>query len=144
VKKLLLHSINPTVSLQRFNLAMLFFRVFVSLEMLIVHGLKKLGIGVAQAENIPNPFNLPQVLNTVFALSANIVFPFLVIIGFCTRIATLPSLAVTLTGYFVVHRSDTLLEKDIPFMYSVCYLLILLLGPGKYSVDNAITKKSAL
>jgi putative oxidoreductase len=141
MKKLLIRSMNPTVSLQRFDLAMLFFRIFISLEMLIVHGFKKLGIGVAHAENIPNPLNLPQAFNNAFAISANIFFPFLVLIGFCTRLATLPSLAVTLTGYFVVHWNDTLLEKDTPFIYSVCFLLILLLGPGKYSVDNSITKK---
>ena len=142
MKKLLTRSFNPFVSAQQFNLAMLFFRVFVSLEMIGVHGLKKVGIGVEHKENIPNPLNLPHELNDALAISANIFFPFMVFVGLCTRLATLPSLAVTMTGYFVVHAHDSLLEKDTPFIYSVCFLLILILGPGKYSIDNILTKKN--
>ena len=65
----------------------------------------------------------------------------LVIVGLLTRLAVLPVLAVTLTGYFVVHWNDSLLEKDMPFMYSVVFLLLLLIGPGKYSLDYLINKK---
>ena len=127
----------PVVS----DCGMLLLRVAVSLEIAIVHGFKKIGVGVSQAENIPNPLHLPDAFNNVFAIAANIVFPFFVLIGFFTRLSTLPTLAVTLTGYFVVHWNDTLLEKDTPFIYSLIFLIILILGPGKYSVDNSIHKK---
>ena len=118
------------------NCFMLLFRIIVSLELIVVHGLKKVGVGVTQAEIVPNPLGFPETFNHVFAVSANIVFPLFVIFGFFTRLATLPILAVTLTGYFVVHGHDPLLERDIPFMYSMVFLLILALGPGKYSLDG--------
>jgi putative oxidoreductase len=120
---------------------MLFFRVAASLEIIFVHGFKKLGIGVSVAEKVPNPLHLPEVLNNAFATAANIFFPFLVLIGFCTRLATLPTLAVTLTGYFVLHFHDAPLIRDTPFVYSLMFSLIFLLGPGKYSLDNSIYKK---
>lgn len=120
---------------------MLFFRVLVSLEIMVAHGFKKIGIGVTEAEHVPNPLHLPEAFNSAFAISANIFFPFLVLIGFCTRLATLPILAVTLTGYFVVHLHDSFLEKDAPFIYSVVFLLILVLGPGKVSIDNYLRKR---
>ncbi|PZR25262.1 MAG: DoxX family protein [Citrobacter freundii] len=124
-----------------FHLSMLVFRVLVSVELMMAHGLKKVGVGVAQAETIPNPLHLPAQLNDLFATSANLFFPVLVIIGFFTRIAVIPVLAVTLTGYFVVHWNDSLLEKDTPFMYSVSFLLIMVLGPGKYSLDHFLNKR---
>jgi putative oxidoreductase len=120
---------------------MLLFRILLSTEMIVVHGFKKLGIGVSEPENIPNPLHLPVAFNDTFAVLANIFFPFLVLIGFCTRLATLPTLAVTLTGYFILHWNNTPLVKDTPFMYSVAFSLILLLGPGKFSVDNFMYKK---
>jgi putative oxidoreductase len=120
---------------------MLFFRIAISLEMIFVHGFKKLGIGVAAAEQVPNPLHLPEDFNYAFAVFANIFFPFLVLIGLCTRLATLPSLAVTLTGYFVLHWNDAATVRDTPFIYSVIFFLILFMGPGKYSVDNYISKK---
>lgn len=141
MKKLMIGSLQPFPPCGAFNWAMLLFRTLVSLEIMVVHGFKKLGIGVAEAEHIPNPVHLPEVVNSTFAISANLFFPFLVLIGFCTRLAALPTLAVTLTGYFILHWNDTLLEKDTPYMYSVVFLLILVLGPGKYSIDNTIFKK---
>lgn len=141
MKKLFLKSLQVFPIPHTYNWAMLFFRVLVSLEIMVVHGFKKIGIGVAEAEHVPNPLHLPEALNSAFAISANIFFPFLVLIGFCTRLATLPTLAVTLTGYFVVHLHDSLLEKDVPFIYSVFFLLILVLGPGKFSIDSYLRKR---
>lgn len=123
------------------NVALLFFRIIVSLELIIVHGLKKLGIGVAIPEIVPNPLGLPDTLNYIFATSANILFPICIILGIFTRLSALPVLAVTLTGYFVVHGGDSLIERDIPFMYSICFLLILFVGPGKYSLDKTLSDK---
>ncbi|MFL5743724.1 MAG: DoxX family protein [Niastella sp.] len=141
MKKILTKTLSPHTLPAVFDWGMLLLRVAVSLEIAIVHGFKKIGVGVSQAENIPNPLHLPDAFNNVFAIAANIVFPFFVLIGLFTRLATLPTLAVTLTGYFVVHWNDSLLEKDTPFIYSLIFLVILMLGPGKYSIDNALYKK---
>ena len=105
------------------------------------HGMKKIGIGTTNAEVVPNPFHLPEDINQIMALAANLLFPFFIIIGWCTRWATLPILAVTLTGYFIVHGNDSLLMRDIPFMYSLSFLLIFCLGPGKYSIDKMFQSK---
>jgi len=141
MKQLFVRSVNTSVTYFLFNISMLFFRIAISLEMIFVHGFKKLGIGVAAAEQVPNPLHLPEDFNYAFAVFANIFFPFLVLIGLCTRLATLPSLAVTLTGYFVLHWNDAATVRDTPFIYSVIFFLILFMGPGKYSVDNYISKK---
>ncbi|NRS87801.1 putative oxidoreductase [Flavobacterium sp. 7E] len=121
-----------------FDVVMLVFRIVLSLELIIVHGIKKIGIGTTIAEVVPNPLHLPANLNQMFAIVANLFLPFFIMIGWCTRWATLPILAVTLMGYFVVHGNDSLLERDIPFMYSLSFLMIFCLGPGKYSFDKML------
>ena len=141
MKKIFTRSVDPSVTYLLFNVTMLFFRIAVSLEMIFVHGVKKLGIGVAATEKVPNPLHFPEAFNDVFAAAANILFPFLVLIGLCTRLATLPTLAVTLTGYFILHWNEALLVKDTPFIYSIVFLMILALGPGRFSIDNYISKK---
>ena len=141
MKEIFTRSVDPAVTYLLFNATILFFRIAVSMEIIFVHGLKKLGIGAAAAEKVPNPLHLPEIFNFAFAISANIFFPFLVLIGLCTRLATLPTLAVTLTGYFVLHWNDAALVRDTPFIYSVIFLFILLMGPGKYSIDNFLFKK---
>ncbi|MBC7934818.1 MAG: DoxX family protein [Rhizobacter sp.] len=127
-----------------FHLTMLIFRVLVSLELMIVHGFKKLGIGVSVAEIIPNPLHLPEAFNNGFAIGANIIAPVFIVFGLLTRLAILPVLAVTLTGYFVLHWNDALLIKDVPFIYSLVLMLVWVLGPGKYSLDYIINRKLIL
>jgi putative oxidoreductase len=107
---------------------------------MIVHGLKKVGWGVVVAETIPNPLHLPDVLNQGVAIAANLIFPMFIITGLFTRLAVLPILAVTLTGYFVQHGGESLLSRDVPFMYSLSFALIWFLGPGKYSLDSRMRK----
>ena len=124
-----------------FHFTMLLFRVLVSLELMAVHGLKKIGIGVNVAEIVPNPLHLPDAFNNGFAIGANLIAPFFIMLGLLTRITILPVLAVTLTGYFVLHWNDALLVKDVPFIYSVVFMLIWVLGPGKYSLDYLINRK---
>lgn len=131
----------PIAAERIIHLPLLFLRVAVSLEIMIVHGLKKIGVGVAEAEKVPDPFNLPYALNQFLATSANLFFPLLVIIGLFTRLAILPTLAVTSMGYFVIHWNDSLIERDIPFMYTMVYLFLLFTGPGKYSIDYLIARK---
>ena len=141
MKRIINYITNIYPAANTFHLSLLAFRVLLSLEMIYAHGLKKLGVGVTEAEHVPNPLHLPEAFNNLFADAANLFFPVLVIVGLFTRLSILPILAVTLTGYFVLHFHDAPLIKDTPYMYSLSYLLILVLGPGKYSLDYFITKQ---
>lgn len=140
MKKLVQIITNTNLEGKLIHIALFIFRIALSLELIVAHGLKKLGVGLAEAEQVPNPLNLPEAFNSLFADAANLVFPVFVIFGLFTRIAVLPILAVTLTGYFILHWNDALLIKDTPFMYSLCYLFLFFVGPGKYSIDQYLRK----
>lgn len=140
MKKLVQIITNTNLEGKLIHIALFVFRIALSLELIVAHGLKKLGVGVAEAEQVPNPLHLPEAFNSFFADAANLVFPLFVIFGLFTRVAVLPILAVTLTGYFILHWNDALLIKDTPFMYSLCYLFLFFVGPGKYSIDNYLRK----
>ena len=122
------------------NAALLIFRILLCYEMFRVHGLKKMAKAGGAAEVVPNPLNLPPKLNGLIADFSDLIAPVLVGLGFLTRLSVLPILAVTLTGYFVVHRKDVLSVRDIPYMYSLSYLFIFLVGAGEFSADFYIYK----
>lgn len=117
------------------NAALLAFRLLLCYEMIRVHGLKKLAKNGGEPEVVPNPLGLPPKLNQLIADFSDIISPALVALGLATRLSVLPILAVTLTGYFVVHRKDVLSVKDIPYMYSLSYLFIFFVGAGRFSAD---------
>ncbi|MDR0262491.1 MAG: DoxX family protein [Sphingobacterium sp.] len=121
------------------NAAILLFRLLLAWELLTVHGLKKIQKEPqAQAEHIPNPLHLPEKLNAMAAQFADTIVPFFIAVGLLGRLAILPTIGVTAVGYFVVHRHDSREVRDIPFMYTLCLLLLLLTGPGTYSIDYYI------
>lgn len=120
------------------NWALLGFRVLLAVELFRVHGMKKFRGNGGQAEVVPNPLGLPQALNNLVATFSDTVVPVLVILGIATRLAILPTIGVTAIGYFVVHRNDSVEVRDVPYIYTLCFLLLLLTGPGSISADHYI------
>ena len=82
ILKLFSTEINPKIQ----DATLLAFRVLLSGELIYAHGLKKLGVGVGEAEVVPNPLNLPEGFNALFADAANLIFPLFVIAGLATLI----------------------------------------------------------
>ncbi len=118
------------------NAALLIFRILLSIELFRVHGMKKFRLENGQKEHVPNPLHLPDKLNGMMATLSDTVAPFLVILGLGTRLLVLPIIGVTAIGYFVVHRKDSAEVRDVPYMYTLSYLLLLALGAGTYSLDH--------
>lgn len=118
------------------NAALLLYRVLLAFELFRVHGLKKFRMRSGQVEHVPNPLHLPDRLNGFVAAFSDTVVPFLVAAGVCTRLAVLPTIGVTVIGYFVVHRRDSPEVRDVPFMYTLSLLFLLIVGAGTYSLDT--------
>ncbi len=123
------------------NAAMLGFRVLLALELFRVHGMKKFRVENGQREHVPNPLGLPDKLNGLVATVADTVVPFLLMLGVATRLVILPTIGVTAIGYFVVHRKDSLEVRDVPYVYTLCLLFILLIGAGRFSIDSLLFLK---
>ncbi len=67
----------------------------------------------------------------------------LLILGFKTRLATIPLMITMLTAAFVAHAADPFGRKELPLLYFIVFLFILIFGAGKFSLD-ALGKKSLL
>ncbi|WP_339698092.1 hypothetical protein [Algoriphagus aquimarinus] len=64
-------------------------------------------------------------------------------LGFKTRLATIPLMITMLTAAFVAHAADPFGRKELPLLYFIVFLFILIFGAGKFSLD-ALGKKSLL
>jgi putative oxidoreductase len=118
--------------------ALLVFRVLLSVQMIYVHGIKKFS---EAPEEVPNPFQMPAMLVYVYAILSSVFFPVLTALGLFTRISAAAVLLTTLIGYFFVHGADDASVRDVPYMYSVSFLLVLILGPGRFAADTWLYAK---
>lgn len=82
----------------------------------------------------PVPY-LPPEIAAYSAVSFELLCPILLVLGFATRLATLPMLAMTAVIQF------TYLEHTDHIYWALLLTLLLLTGPGKISVDHLIRRK---
>ena len=124
------------------DIALLLLRFTVGSMMLYSHGWRKLmkffsddPIGFA------DPIGLGMLTSLVLVVFAEVFCSFLLIIGLGTRLATTPLMITMLVAIFIIHWDDPFSKKEFAILYLVPYIVIFLMGPGRYSLDALITKK---
>lgn len=86
---------------------------------------------------------LGSAVSLALAVFAEFICAILIMIGFKTRLATIPLIFTMLTAAFVAHGSDPFGRKELPLLYCVIFIAILIFGGGKFSIDGLKGNKSA-
>lgn len=117
-------------------------RILVGLGMIFLHGLPKLERLMGNDEVKFYSFVGLGAENTlILATVLEMVAGFLIMIGLFTRGASLILIAVMSVAAFAVHSGDPVSVREASLLYFTIFLMILALGPRKYSVDALISKR---
>ena len=120
------------------DLAVLIVRVSVSLSML-THGWPKLNRLLEGGEiSFGDPLGLGPTVSLVLAVFAEVVCSVLIALGLGTRLASIPLIVTMGVAAFVVHGSDPFRGKEMAILYMVFYILLMLTGSRKYSLDRIL------
>ena len=103
---------------------------------LLSHGIPKLQKLLSGDFEFADPIGIGATPSLFLAVIGEVICPILVIIGYKTRWATLPILILMVVAAFIVHGSDPFGRKELALLYLVCFAVIMLLGPGRYSIDK--------
>ncbi|MEB2779492.1 DoxX family protein [Algoriphagus sp. C2-6-M1] len=111
--------------------------------MILTHGYPKL-MRVFGDESIKfmDFLGLGSVVSISLAVFAEFFCAILLLIGFKTRLATIPLMITMLIEVFVAHSADPFGRKELPLLYFIVFLSILIFGPGKFSLDRFGNRKS--
>mgnify|MGYP002795427244 FL=1 len=85
---------------------------------------------------------LGPVVSLSLAVFAEFLCAILIMIGFKTRLAAIPLMATMLTAALVAHAADPFGRKELPLLYFLVFLGILIFGAGKFSIDGFTDRKS--
>ncbi|HMR18176.1 MAG TPA: DoxX family protein [Sphingobacterium sp.] len=122
------------------NLAALLLRVGFGVLMIPKHGYVKLVEFNERKEVFMDFMGLGSTLSLSLAVFAEFFCSIALILGLFTRLATIP-LMVTMLVIFSVHNWVLFGQYELSTAFFIAYLAILVLGPGKYSLDYLIFKR---
>ncbi|ADV51032.1 DoxX family protein [Cellulophaga sp. E16_2] len=103
---------------------------------MITHGIPKFQKLISGNLKFQDPIGIGEAPSLFLAVIAELVCPILIIIGFKTRWAALPTAITMGVAAFISHGSDALKEKELALLYLTFFVVIMLVGPGKYSIDK--------
>ena len=115
------------------------FRIFVAFFMLYGHGWGKLMSVFGGEFQFLDPIGIGPTASLILAALAEGIGSILIIAGFWTRLASLILTINMAVAVFFVHLpgGDWFGDMELPVLYLLSFIVIFLLGPGKYSVDKS-------
>lgn len=105
------------------------------------HGWGKLIHFSQRAERFADPLSVGSPASLAMAVLAEVFCATAVMLGFVTRVAAAVVTFLFLTIVFVVERSKSVDDRELGFLYGICFMTLLLTGPGRFSVDAWLGKK---
>lgn len=129
---------NTNLKASQVDLVLLILRVGAGILMLS-HGLPKLEMLFAGREiQFPGVLGLSPVISLSLTVFAEVLCSILILIGLGTRWATIPLIITMLVAVLLIHGKDPFANQELGILYLFLYVPLLILGSGKYSLDQAI------
>jgi len=122
-----------------FSTAMLALRLAVGILMLL-HGYDKLMHFAKYQNEFMNFMGIGKTLSLALVVFAEFFCSLFLILGLFTRLATVPLIIVTCVIFFKVDHGHLTADNENVLMFLCSYIVLLLVGPGRVSVDSMMGK----
>ncbi|RXQ96069.1 DoxX family protein [Ancylomarina salipaludis] len=123
------------------DLLSLVLRVSIAAFML-THGLGKLNLLFSGNEiQFADPIGLGATFSLGLTVFAEVVCSILIGLGLATRLASIPLIITMLVATFIIHGADPFAKKEFALLYLLIYLVVLVVGGRKFSLDYLLQKK---
>ena len=108
--------------------------------MLMNHGIDKWANYQELSAVFPDPLGIGSPLSLGLAIFGELACSMAFIIGFLYRLAMIPMIFTMCVAFFIVHADDPFAVKELAFVYLVVFVLMYIVGPGKFAEDRWISK----
>jgi putative oxidoreductase len=120
-----------------FQAATLIIRVGLGATML-PHGLKKLQSYSEKKDSFMDFMGIGPAASLALVIFAELVCSGLLVLGLFTRLAAIPLIITMAVALFKAHNGEMFGDGEMSAIYLFGYAAVVLLGPGKISVDGLV------
>ncbi|HJO70552.1 MAG TPA: DoxX family protein [Flavobacteriaceae bacterium] len=121
--------------------ALLLYRVIISLLFVFGYGLKKLKMLINGEDFFYSFLGFGSDITLLLASIGELIAPIFIIIGYKTRFFTALPLFMMFIVVFDVKSGEPFESYQTALLYLISLSIIIIAGPGKYSIDNYIKGK---
>jgi putative oxidoreductase len=107
--------------------------------MLINHGLDKLMNFTTYSARFADPFGIGKTPSLALTIFAEFFCAAFIIIGLFTRLAAIPLIIAMSVAFFYANKMNYQ-KGELPLLFLICFVCILIAGPGKASLDRFVAK----
>ena len=134
-----LFSVNPATATT--DSAVLLLRVGIAILMLS-HGVPKLVSLFSGNVQFYAIFGFSAEISLTLTVFAEMICSIFILVGLGTRIAAIPLIITMLVAVFNIHAADPFAKQELAVLYLLPYIILLITGSGKYSIDYLLHRKS--
>ena len=122
------------------SLLILALRLFFGI-LFFTHGLDKLANFNELLPNFPDVLGFGSYMSLMVSIFCEFCCSLFLIAGLMVRLVTIPMIVSMCVAFFDIH--DAMMpEGELSLIYLIVFLLLFLAGPGRYSLDYLIDRRS--
>jgi putative oxidoreductase len=106
--------------------------------LMIPHGFSKLTKFTTVVKEFPDPIHLGATVSLTLVIFAEFFCAVLLVAGLMTRLVVIPLIITMGVAVFMIHNNYFFGEAEQATLYLAGYLVLLVAGPGKVSMDRML------
>lgn len=112
--------------------------------LMLTHGLPKMEkLLSGEPIQFASVFGLSPEVSLGLTVFSEVFCSILIFVGFGTRFAVIPLIITMVIAAFVIHAADPFAKQEMAIIYLIVYVVLLIGGSGRYSLDSLISRKSS-
>ncbi len=104
------------------------------------HGFDKLIHFTQRVNTFPDPLNIGSTLSLSLTIFGEFFCAVLIVFGLLPRLAAIPLVIICIVATFIVHKGEVFGDGEMAALYLAIFLMLLFVGPGKFSLDRLLGK----
>ncbi|HRP39801.1 MAG TPA: DoxX family protein [Chitinophagales bacterium] len=132
---------NPGNYSKNIDFVLLLLRLVVG-GFMLTHGIGKFEkLFSGEPITFPDPIGVGATASLALVVFSEVFCSLFLIFGIATRLSSIPLIITMLVAAFIAHAADGFGKQELPLLYMVIYIVLVISGSGRIAFDNWMYQK---